>query len=66
MFNYTKLAKKRKQFLSVTGLAANQFDSLSKEIKKNYKITEQKRLSKDTREREIGAGHRFDLSVHQR
>jgi len=51
MFNHTKLAKKSKQFLSITGLTIPQFDSLSKEITKNYKITEQKRLSKD-RERE--------------
>ncbi len=66
MFNYSKLAKKRKQFLSVTGLTVQQFDSLSKEIKKNYKTTEQKRLSKDKRKREIGAGHKFDLSLKDR
>ena len=65
MFNHTKLAKKSKQFLSITGLTIPQFDSLSKEITKNYKITEQKRLSKD-REREIGAGHKFDLPLKDR
>ena len=44
----------------------NQFDFLyNKEIKKNYKITEQKRLSKN-REREIGVGHKFDLSIKDR
>ena len=44
----------------------NQFDFLyNKEIKKNYKITEQKRLSKN-REREINAGHKFDLSIKDR
>lgn len=66
MFNHKKLAKKRKQFLSVTGLTVQQFDSLSKEIKKNYKTTEQKRLSKNKRERKIGAGHKFDLSLKDR
>ena len=66
MFNYTKLAKRPKQFLSITGLTIPQFDSLSKEIKKNYKTTEQKRLSKGKREREIGAGHKFDLSLKDR
>jgi len=66
MFNHKKLAKKRKQFLSVTGLTVKQFDSLSKEIQKNYNITEQRRLSKDKREREIGAGHKFDLSLKDR
>ena len=65
MFNHTKLAKKSKQFLSVTGLTVQQFDSLYKEIKKNYKITEQKRLSKN-RERGIGAGHKFDLALKDR
>ena len=66
MFNHIKLAKKPKQFLSITGLTVPQFDSLSKEIKKNYKTTEQKRLSKGKREREIGAGHKFDLSLKDR
>ena len=66
MFNYKKITKRRKQFLSVTGLTVSQFDSLSKEIKKNYKITEQKRLSKDKRLREMGAGHKFDLSLKDR
>ena len=65
MFNYKKLAKRPKQFLSITGLTIPQFDFLSKEIKKNYKITEQKRLSKN-RKREIGAGHKFDHSIKDR
>ena len=51
MFNHTKLAKKPKQFLSITGLTIPQFDSLSKEIKKQYKITETKRLSKIEKEK---------------
>ena len=41
MFNHKKLAKKQKQFLSITGVAPQQFDSLSKEIQKQYKITKQ-------------------------
>ncbi len=52
MFNHTKLVKKPKQFLSITGLTVSQFDFLSKEIKKNYKTTEQKRLSTKKRDRE--------------
>ena len=44
----------------------NQFDFLyNKEIKKNYKITEQKRLFKN-RGRETGAEHKFDLSIKDR
>ena len=65
MFNYTKLAKRPKQFLSITRLTIPQFDSLSKEIKKQYKTIEEKRLSKN-REREIGAGHKFDHSIKDR
>ena len=69
MFNHTKLAKnltKQFSYLSITGLTVNQFDFLyNKEIKKNYKITEQKRLSKN-REREIDAGHKFDLFIKDR
>ena len=65
MFNHTKLAKKPKQFLSITGLTVPQFDSLSKEIQKQYKTTEVKRLSKN-RKREIGAGRKFDHSIKDR
>lgn len=65
MFNHTKLAKKPKQFLSITGLTVPQFDSLSKEIQKQYKTTEVKRLSKN-RKREIGAGRKFNHSIKNR
>ena len=59
MFNHTKLSKKPKQFLSVTGVTPQQFDSLSKEIHKQYSTIEAKRLSKN-RKREIGTGRHFD------
>ena len=51
MFNHKKLAKRPKQFLSITGLTVPQFDSLSKEIPKQYKTTEQRRQSTKKRER---------------
>lgn len=66
MFNHTKLSKKPKQFLSVTGLTVPQFDSLSKETQKQYKTTEVKRLSKKKRQREIGAGRHFDHTIKDR
>ncbi len=66
MFNHTKLAKKQKQFLSITGVTPQQFDSLSKEIQKYYTITEASRLSKEKRERKIGAGHKFDHCLKDR
>ncbi len=62
MFNYTKLVKRPKQSLSITGLTVSQFDTLYNEIKKNYKTIEQKRLSKN-RQRDIDAGHKFDHSI---
>ena len=65
MFNHTKLAKRPKQFISITGLTTQQFNFLSKQIQKQYKTTESKRLSKN-RKRAIGAGRRFDLSVNDR
>jgi len=66
MFNHTKLAKKPKQFLSITGITPQQFDSISKEIQKQYKNTEEKRLSKQKRKRGIGAGRHFDHSIKDR
>ncbi len=67
MFNHKKLAKKQKQFLSITGVTPQQFDFLSKEIRKQYKITEAKRLSENKkRQREIGAGHKFDHCLKDR
>ena len=67
MFNHKKLAKKQKQFLSITGVTPQQFDSLSEEIEKQYTITEAKRLSENKkRQREIGAGHKFDNSLKDR
>ena len=65
MFNHKKLAKRPKQFLSITGLTVPQFDSLSKEIQKQYKTTEQK-VSVNKEKREIGAGHKFDLPLNDR
>jgi len=49
MSTYIKLARKPKQFLSITGLTVSQFDSISKEIQKQYKNTEERRLSKQKR-----------------
>jgi len=66
MFNHKKLAKKPQQFQSLTGISPQQFDFLSSEIQKQYKITETKRLSKKERKRDIGAGHPFDLSLKDR
>lgn len=66
MLNYTKLARKPEQFLRFTGMTVTQFDFLHHSIKKQYKTTEKKRLSKRKRIRDIGAGRPFKLSVRDR
>ena len=66
MLNYTKLARKPKQFQKFTGITVPQFDFLFSKIEKQYKITEIQRLSKRERVRKIGAGRAFKLSVKER
>jgi hypothetical protein len=66
MLNYTKLARKPGQFLKFTGMSVEQFDFLTKEIHKQYKITEVKRLSARKRIRDIGSGRPFKLSIRDR
>ena len=66
MITYLKLSKKPKQFLSFTGITLQQFDVIIIDVKKQYPITEKARLSKRKRLRKIGAGHKFDLSIHDK
>ena len=66
MLTYKKLARKPRSFQSFTGIGLEQFDFLSSEIEKEYKRTEQRRLSRKKRERKIGAGRRFALPVRDR
>ena len=66
MMTYLKLAKKPKQFLSFTGVTLQQFDAIVIDVKKQYPITEKVRLSKRKRQRQIGAGHPFDLSMEDK
>ncbi len=63
---YLKLSKKPKQFQSFTGVTLQQFDAISKDVKKQYPITEKDRLSKRKRQRKIGAGRPFDLSIEDK
>jgi len=66
MLNYTRLARKPKQFQKFTGITVPQFDFLFSKIEKQYKITEMQRLSKRERVRDIGAGRSFKLPVKER
>ena len=66
MFSHRQLSKKPKAFLSYTGVTRQQFDVILKDVRKNHRITEKKRLSQDKRQRNIGAGRKFDLDVKDR
>lgn len=66
MFNHSKLARKPRQFQSITGITPQQFDFLYNTIKKQYKTAEQNRLSQKKRKRDIGAGHPFSLTLKDR
>ena len=48
------------------GISLQGFDLLLTEVKKMYSEEERKRLSKRSRQREIGAGRRFALSLRDR
>ena len=63
MLTHKQLSKKPISFLSFTGVTKQQFDVILKDVRKNHRITEQKRLSQRQRKRDIGAGRKFDLSL---
>jgi DDE superfamily endonuclease/Helix-turn-helix of DDE superfamily endonuclease len=53
-------------FRSFTGLDVSEFDSVFENIRLKIDLFEEKRLSRDDRERDVGAGHPFKLSVKDR
>ncbi len=63
MLTYKQLSKKPKSLLSFTGVTRQHFDVILKDVRKNHRIEEKKRLSKAKRKRSIGAGRKFDLSL---
>jgi hypothetical protein len=66
MLTYEKAIKSPKTFKAITGMTRPQFDLLYADVEKKYGETETYRLSKRPRERNIGAGHRFTLSLRDR
>jgi len=48
-------------FRTLTGLTISQFDALNQEVAPRYAAAEQRRLTRPTRTRAIGAGHPFEL-----
>ena len=66
MLTYEKVTKIPKTFKAITGMTPPQFDLLYADVEKKYDEAETARLSKRPRERNIGAGHRFSLSLRDR
>ena len=66
MLTYEKAIKSPKLFRSITGMTRPQFDLLYADVEAKYNEAETARLSKRPRERNIGAGRRFALSLKDR
>ena len=63
---YDRLAKKPKLFIRCTGLTVSEFNLVAGRLAKKYPKAEQKRLSKRSRVRGIGAGRRWKLDLKNR
>ena len=63
---FDKLASNARRFKMLIGMSLQEFDLLFAKVEKMYPEEERKRLSKRSRQREIGAGRRFVLSVRER
>ena len=66
MLGFDKLASNARRFKMLMGMSPQKFDLLLVKVEKMYPEEERKRLSKRSRQREIGAGRRFALSLRER
>lgn len=69
MLIYGRLSRKPRLFKSFTGLSVQQFDNIYQEIESKYPKYEIKRLSsrrRNKRERDVGAGRHFKLTLRDR
>lgn len=69
MLIYGRLSRKPRLFKSFTGLSVQQFDNVYREIESKYPKYEIKRLSsrrRNKRERDVGAGRHFKLTLRDR
>ena len=66
MLTYEKAIKSPKMFRAITGMTRPQFDLLYADAEAKYNDAETARLSKRHRERNMGAGRRFALSLKNR
>jgi hypothetical protein len=63
MLTYYQLHQRSKQFQSFVGLSVEQFDKYHKAISTDYAEYERKRLDRPDRQRAVGAGRHFRLSL---
>ena len=61
MLGFDKLASNAGRFKMLMGMSLQEFDLLFVKVEKMYPEEERKRLSKRSRQREIGAGRKFVL-----
>ena len=66
MLNYDRLSRTPSTFRSFIGLEVDEFDFLLPKVCGAYPFSEERRLSRDDRKREIGTGHPFKLSLRDR
>ena len=66
MLTYEKAIRSPKLFRAITGMTRPQFDLLYADVETKYDEAETARLSKRARERDIGAGRKFALSLQNR
>lgn len=63
---YVRLSKRPEMFRSFTGLEVSEFDSLRSRVEPRYAEYERRRLSREDRKREMGAGRPFKLPLEDR
>jgi hypothetical protein len=66
LLSYRRLSRVPSVFRSFTGLEVGEFDSVFERVEGAYPSTEQRRLSRRGRQREIGVGHPFKLPLRER
>ena len=63
---YSELEKNPKRFQNITGLSLDQFETLFLNFQSHWETKETYRLKRPTRQRAIGAGRRYKLSLKDR
>ncbi len=63
MLTYKKIAKHPSAFRSFTGLSRSEFDQLFNRFLPVWQAAEQERLSQKKRQRQIGAGRKYNLAL---